>query len=258
MSSHHIESRRDPAGSRHPKQRLRPPSGIDLISEGRREILLELCRNPGASAAEIGEALFLSSGAVRLHLRGLLADGLVEYVTNRGSVGRPRHIYRLTRLGRSLFPSAAEPILIGVLDRLKEQDAAAYLRVMNQVEQAFSEYPLVEPDDDAPLDARLARLEEVMSEFGHECEARLHGDAPEYRVYNCAIFEVARRNPGICEAERRWLAGVFPEQEIELDTWMVNGDLFCRFIGGRPDGSETHRTATMHHSDDVPDSSDNP
>ena len=254
MSSHHIETRVNPARSDRRKPRLRPPSGIDLISEGRREILLELCRNPGASAVEIGEALFLSSGAIRLHLRGLLADGLVEYVTHRGSVGRPRHIYRLTRLGRSLFPSAAEQVLIGVLDRLQEQDPAAYQRVLNEVESAFSDYPIAEPARETTLQSRIDGLDHAMTEFGHECEARLHGDAPEYRVYNCAIFEVARRNPGICEAERRWLAGLFPETEITLDTWMVNGDLFCRFIGGsnRPEG------ATMHSSDELSDPPDNP
>jgi len=233
MSSHHIEDGARPSqrGTR-PAPAFRRPAGIDLISEGRREILIELCRNPGAAAAEIGEALFLSPGAIRLHLRSLLADGLVEYVTHRGGVGRPRHIYRLTRLGRSLFPSASEQILVGMLDRLKERDPAAYDRVLGEIEDSFSEYPLAtDVVTETPVEERVSRLQQVMSEFGHECEARFHGGTPEYRVYNCAIFEVARKNPGICEAERRWLAGLFPETEIALDTWMVNGDLFCRFVG---------------------------
>ncbi len=257
MSSHHIDVRNAHKGAlpRH-RNRHRPPAGIDLISEGRREILLELCRNPGASASEIGESLYLSPGAIRLHLRGLLADGLVEYITHRGSVGRPRHIYRLTRLGRSLFPSASEQILIGVLDRLKEQDAPAYQRVLDEIEGSFTDYPLDGGVQQTPVKARVERLEDLMTEFGHECEARLHGDSPEYRVYNCAVFEVARRNPGICEAERRWLAGLFPESEITLDTWMVNGDLFCRFVGGR--GNEAARATTMHPSDDTPCPPGNP
>ena len=258
MSSHHIEQRKNEPGEvTRQRRRFRPPAGIDLISEGRREILLELCRNPGASASEIGEALFLSSGAIRLHLRALLAAGLVEYVTHRGSVGRPRHIYRLTRLGRTLFPSASEQILIGVLDRLKDRDPDAYQRVLEHIEVAFSEHPLFEAVDETPAQDRVDRLQDVMTEFGHECEARINGATPEYRVYNCAVFEVARKNPGICEAERRWLARLFPESGIELDTWMVNGDLFCRFIGGQPGENEGAAPATMHHPDDVPDPPDN-
>lgn len=232
MASHHIDQAAGgSARSVRRGSRFRQPAGIDLISEGRREILIELCRNPGAAAAEIGESLFLSPGAIRLHLRSLLADGLVEYVTHRGGVGRPRHIYRLTELGRSLFPSASEQILVGLLDRLKEHDTAAYDRVLGEIEESFSEYPLETGSvEETPIEDRVERLQQVMSEFGHECEARLQGGTPEYRVYNCAIFEVARKNPGICQAERRWLAGLFPETEIALDTWMVEGDLFCRFV----------------------------
>lgn len=258
MSSHRIERPNyEPASANRPRRRGRPPAGIDLISEGRREILLELCRNPGASAAEIGESLFLSPGAIRLHLRALLADGLVEYVTHRGSVGRPRHIYRLSRLGRSLFPSASEQILIGVLDRLKEHDSAAYQRVLDEIEGSFIDYPLDSPVVETPIETRIERLEEVMSEFGHECAASVRAGTPEYRVYNCAVFEVARRNPGICEAERRWLAGLFPESGIELDTWMVNGDLFCRFIGGTAESASPGSGTippSQGRTDDLPDS----
>jgi predicted ArsR family transcriptional regulator len=203
------------------------------MPEGKREILVELCRNPGASAADIGETLFLSPGAIRLHLRSLLADGLVEYVTYRGTVGRPKHNYRLTRLGRSLFPSASEQILIGVLDRLQATDEAVYQRVLAEIEGAFSNQAFrSDPVEATPVERRAEQLERIASEFGHECEAAVIDGNPEYRVYNCAIFEVARKNPAICQAERRWLQGFFPEARIELDTWMVEGDLFCRFAGG--------------------------
>jgi DeoR family transcriptional regulator, suf operon transcriptional repressor len=239
MSSHHIE-RVDEASPHASPATFRRPAPLDLMPEGKREILVELCRNPGASASDVGETLFLSPGAVRLHLRALLADGLVEYVTLRGTVGRPRHNYRLTRLGRSLFPSASEQILIGVLDRLQANDAGAYQRVLAEIESAFTSQPFrSEPVGATPVERRAEQLQHIASEFGHECEATVTDGVPEYRVYNCAIFEVARRNPGICQAEHRWLEGFFPETGIELDTWMVHGDLFCRFIAGRADGAST-------------------
>lgn len=199
------------------------------MPEGRREILLELCRNPGASAAEVGEALFLSPGAVRLHLRALLAEGLVEYITYPGAVGRPKHIYRLTRLGRSLFASASEEILITVLDRLQANDPNSYHQLMQEIERAYASVPYEDPTA-IPVEERAATLQERAVEFGHECQAEVVDGRPEWRVYNCAIFEVARKNPAICQAERRWLEGLFPESAIELDTWLVAGDLFCRFV----------------------------
>ncbi len=258
MSSHHIETSDEPAPqrqmSRPSSTSFRRPAGIDLIGEGRRDILVELCRNPGASTAKIGEALFLSPGAVRLHLRGLLADGLVEYGTTRGTVGRPRHIYRLTRLGRSLFPSASEQILIGVLERLKTNDSEAYDRVLQEIEGAFAEQPIRStPVTEMPMEARAEQLESIASEFGHECEARVANGVPEYRVYNCAIYEVARKNPGICEAERRWLEGFFPETSIAMDTWLVRGDLFCRFIGGSKAGDDSRIRDLSEAPDAVPD-----
>lgn len=223
---------------------FRRPAPIDLMPEGRREILLELCRNPGASAAEVGEALFLSPGAVRLHLRALLAEGLVEYVTHPGAVGRPRHIYRLTRLGRSLFASASEAILITVLDRLQEKDPEGYGQLMQEIEQAYAATPYEDPAS-VPVEERARALQQRATEFGHECHAEVaEGDVPEWRVYNCAIFEVARKNPAICQAERRWLEGLFPESSIELDTWLVAGDLFCRFVGA-PRENEDRTTGTI-------------
>jgi DeoR family transcriptional regulator, suf operon transcriptional repressor len=219
---------------------FRRPAGIDLIGEGRREILIELCRNPDVSASDVGERLFLSPGAVRLHLRGLLADGLVEYVAVRGSVGRPRHIYRLTRLGRSLFPSASEQILIGVLERLQSGEPAAYDRVMREIEDAFAVQSVGGDRPSAvPMEQRAEQLETVATKFGHECEATITDGHPEYHVYSCAIFEVARKNPRICEAERRWLERYFPESSVGIESWMVRGDLFCRFRGAPMDDQLT-------------------
>ncbi|HMO54119.1 MAG TPA: winged helix-turn-helix transcriptional regulator [Tepidiformaceae bacterium] len=247
MPSHHTEERATEAAAPPSPASFRRPARIDLMAEGTREILVELCRNPGASAADIGESLFLSPGAVRLHLRALLSEGLVEYVTYRGNVGRPRHSYQLTRLGRSLFPSASEQILVAVLDRLRTADEAVYDRVLQEIETAFTAQPFrTTPVEATPIGRRAEQLQRIASEFGHECEARVSGGRPEYRVYNCAIFEVARKNPAICEAERRWLEGFFPEGPLELDTWMVRGDLFCRFLGGRQSqASQSGETATI-------------
>lgn len=71
-------------------------AGLPIGADGRR---------PGLSAAELGERVGVHATTARFHLQQLEANGLVEPVWERGRVGRPRKLYRV-----SSRPVPADPV----------------------------------------------------------------------------------------------------------------------------------------------------
>src|SRR3954465_5639547 len=77
---------------------------LDAQAGGRRGILFALKKRGQARADELAAHLGITPSAVRQHLTGLLADGLVTFEEQRGGPGRPKHVYRLTPTADALFP----------------------------------------------------------------------------------------------------------------------------------------------------------
>src|SRR5205807_1228612 len=79
---------------------------------------LELARSPLAlSTADIAEALELHPNTVRPHLERMREAGLLDVeVDNRGTVGRPQHLYSLASDSPSLgLEPPVYPVLSGML-----------------------------------------------------------------------------------------------------------------------------------------------
>ncbi|TML43716.1 MAG: ArsR family transcriptional regulator [Actinobacteria bacterium] len=84
-------------------------------------IYLELARSPLAlSTADIAEALELHPNTVRPHLERMREAGLLDVeVDNRGTVGRPQHLYSLASDSPSLgLEPPVYPVLSGMLARV--------------------------------------------------------------------------------------------------------------------------------------------
>ena len=84
-------------------------------------IYLELARSPVAlSTGDIAEALELHPNTVRPHLERMRDAGLLEVeVDNRGTVGRPQHLYSLASDSPSLgLEPPVYPVLSGMLARV--------------------------------------------------------------------------------------------------------------------------------------------
>ncbi|HWQ28893.1 MAG TPA: winged helix-turn-helix transcriptional regulator, partial [Dehalococcoidia bacterium] len=74
------------------------------MQDTRKRILDYLRRHGRATVKDLGEVFGLTSTGIRQHLTVLERDGLVEAREERGKVGRPALVYRLTPLGDNLYP----------------------------------------------------------------------------------------------------------------------------------------------------------
>src|SRR5919204_5570473 len=70
----------------------------------RRSILMLIKKRGEAGAQELADALGITVSAVRQHLAGLLAAGLVTHRQERYGPGRPALRYSLALAGEALFP----------------------------------------------------------------------------------------------------------------------------------------------------------
>jgi DeoR family transcriptional regulator, suf operon transcriptional repressor len=82
------------------------------------DILRYLMRQGEATAQQLAEALAISPQAVRRHLKDLEAEQLLGHQTVQAGMGRPQHVYHLSKTGRSHFPEAYDQFALGLLDTL--------------------------------------------------------------------------------------------------------------------------------------------
>jgi DeoR family transcriptional regulator, suf operon transcriptional repressor len=190
----------------------------------RAAVLLELKKAESLSTKELASRLGVSINAVRHHLKDLEEQQLVVYRRERRGVGAPTLAYRLTQAGEALFPRSYETLLLSLLNAvvraegrgravamLEEQFASAAERVEQELVGAGSEQ-------------RLSAVAKLLSDQGYMAEASTGG----LIEHNCAVQEVARQFPEICEAEARFLSAVL-QADVRRERHILSGCTACEY-----------------------------
>src|SRR3989304_10491539 len=94
----------------------------------RQQILDYLRQHARATVKELDAHLSLTSTGVRQPLTGLEREGLVEAHEERGHVGRPALVYRLTEQGDALYPKAYDQLANILLEEVREGAGAQSLQ----------------------------------------------------------------------------------------------------------------------------------
>src|SRR3982751_4601253 len=91
------------------------------LTEAKRRIVHRLKRGDDATPPELAEALGLTGAAIRQHLDGLAAHGLVASRPRavRGR-GRPASAWALTDLARELFPDRHADLTVELIGSLRQ------------------------------------------------------------------------------------------------------------------------------------------
>jgi DeoR family suf operon transcriptional repressor len=203
---------------------------LDAQAGGRRGILLALKKRGQARADELAAHLGITPSAVRQHLTGLLADGLVVFDEQRGGPGRPKHVYRLTPTADALFPRTYSDLTNELLDyagasRPGLVDELFDMRRQRRVDDARARLAGLAFDD------RVAELTRILDEDGYLADAERLDDG-SWRVveHNCAILGVAERFGQACSSEIGFLREAMPDAEVERTHHMMNGAHMCAYL----------------------------
>jgi predicted ArsR family transcriptional regulator len=173
------------------------------------EDMLDALRRAGSlTVADLIGATGVTATAVRQRLTRLMADGLVERITERRDRGRPNHRYLLTEKGRrhagtnyadlalvlwEEVRSIAEPeVRRGLLKRLAERLAAHYKNSISG----------------DTIDERLESVGHLLGERGVPVEVNREGELPVLTALACPYPGLAEQDRGVCAMEKMLLAEV--------------------------------------------------
>ena len=201
----------------------------------KQSILQYLLKQGEATAQQLATALQISPQATRRHLNELEADELIEYRSIQQGMGRPQHLYQLSREGRSLFPHRYREFAVSFLDALAE--TVGEEQVSKILEKQWQKKALEYRDrvGNGSLQDRVTKLMQLRQEEGYMAE--LHrvsrgGNKQQFILaeHNCAISEVAESYPSVCGHELEMFAEVLPDCTVERTHWINNGEHRCGYL----------------------------
>ena len=205
----------------------------------KQDILQYLLKQGQATAQQLAEALEITAQATRRHLKDLEEEELIEHQSVQTGMGRPNHVYQLSRQGRDRFPHRYSEFTVSLLDALVEtvgeEQTSRVLR--KQWERKAMEYR--QRVGTGSLKERVANLVRLRQEEGymaelHLMETRDSGKDSEQKFilaeHNCAISDVAESFPTVCGHELEMFAAILPDCTVERTHWINDGEHRCGYL----------------------------
>lgn len=194
----------------------------------RQAILDYLRKSSQASIKDLARQLGLTSTGVRQHLTILERDGLIDARDERGRVGRPSLMYRLTAAGDALYPKKYDELANALIEEARALlGADALQRLMKNVAARFAD-SYASRLEGKPSAERLEETARIIEDRGNITESRWSGDDYLIEQHTCPFWDVATRNSAVCAMDVefvRRLAGA----DARLSTSLLRGDSCCTF-----------------------------
>lgn len=200
------------------------------MSEARQDLLLALKKAGEARAEDLAATLGVTVSAVRQQLDALQAEGLVTYREERGSRGRPKHHYLLTREAEGFFPKAYGGLTNELLGYVTDADPT----LVDAIFERRRERRTVEAQarvEGKPFAEQVAELARILDEDGYLADFEALPDGT-FRIteHNCAVLDVAERYGKACSSEIAFLRDVLPSASVERVSHMIAGAHSCAYV----------------------------
>ncbi len=211
---------------------------MTLGSSTKDDILQHLLKQGQATAQELAEQLSVSPQAVRRHLKDLETEELIQFQSVQSGMGRPMHVYRLSRTGRDRFPNRHDEFAVDLLGTLAAtvgpEEMQSILRQQWQrkaleYQRQIGQGALVERVEAL---TRLRQAEGYMAEYYPVPADADPRQAHEFILteYNCAISHVAESFPSVCGHELEMFALALQDCQVQRTHWIVDGEHRCGYL----------------------------
>ncbi|SHM24813.1 transcriptional regulator [Roseibium suaedae] len=200
------------------------------MSDRTRTRLLHALKLSGPqTAAELASAQSVTPVAVRQHLDGLLADGLVLFEDVKGTVGRPKRQWSLTEAGHRQFPDNHSGLILNLLDGLKEiYGESGVEQLISHREQSSRRTYGEALRGKETLKERLEALAELRSREGYMASVEQQGNGFLLIENHCSICAAATACQGFCRSEMRLFQDVLGEGvSLSREEHLLSGGRRC-------------------------------
>ncbi len=196
------------------------------------QILLLLKSKGPAQTKALAEAVGVTRQAARLQMEKLAAEGLVEHVTERMGVGRPRRSWSLTALGNGRFPDTHAQMTVELIEAIRGEFGDEGMdRLVKRREQATQVGYRKALDGAASLEERLDRLAQVRAAEGYMAEWSRREDGAYLLIENhCPICAAASACQGFCRSELALFETMLAPARVERAEHILAGARRCAYL----------------------------
>lgn len=196
------------------------------------QILLLLKSKGPAQTKAIAEAMGVTRQAARLQMEKLQSEGLVEHVTERLGVGRPRRSWSLSDEGNARFPNTHAQLTVELLEAVRSEFGEDGLdRLVSRREQATEIGYRKALADAGTLEQRLERLAAVRAAEGYMAEWSRTPDGAYLLIENhCPICAAASACQGFCRSELALFRAMLAPAQVERAEHILAGARRCAYL----------------------------
>lgn len=194
----------------------------------RQQILDYLRRQGRATVKELDAFLNLTSTGVRQHLTVLEREGMVEAQEERGHVGRPALLYRLTAKGDALYPKKYDQLANVLLEEVRQLAGSQALQTLLRRAAGRFADPYQARLEGRPLADRVDEAARIIRERGSEADCVQEGDDWLIRQFTCPFPQVAGQNSCVCALDVEFVRQLVGA-DARLTTSLLRGDHACTY-----------------------------
>lgn len=203
----------------------------------RDQILRHIRGHREVTVAQLAATLGLSPQAIRRHLDGLRADGLIDVRQERHGVGRPSLLFFATDRGEELAGRTYLQLLSRLFRHLEKLDTAQVSgatgqQVVDQVFSGIAEEVAADHRSEVrgeTLDQRVAEVSHALSGEGIVDGWSKDGDAFHLVNGDCPYLRLAEMSDAACNADLHSIE-LLVGARVEQTKRIVDGAPICEYI----------------------------
>lgn len=196
------------------------------------QILLLLKSQGPAQTKALAEAVGVTRQAARLQMEKLAAEGLVEHVTERMGVGRPRRSWSLSEKGHQRFPDSHAQMTLELIEGIRGEFGEEGMdRLIKRRERATEVGYRLALDGADTLEDRLERLAQVRAAEGYMAEWSRQDDGSYLLIENhCPICAAAKACQGFCRSELALFETMLAPAKVERVEHILADARRCAYL----------------------------
>lgn len=181
-----------------------------------------------ATVASLAEALNLTPISIRHHLNTLQGEGLVRVEVERQSVGRPRHVYRLTQEAQRYFPNNYHMLVGRLLDEMKATLSPEQIEqiIDNMAAHVAAQYGGKQLG--GTLEQRLQRLVDILGAEGFMAAVQRIDGNTVLTELNCPYVYIGQKHPEVCRIDHTIIRSILG-RDVQQTSCVLHGDRSCTF-----------------------------
>jgi predicted ArsR family transcriptional regulator len=207
------------------------------VESTRDQILRHIRGHREVSVLQLAQALNLSPQAVRRHLDGLRADGLIDVRQERHGVGRPAMLFFATQRGEEIGGRTYLQLLSRMFRHLEKLDAgqaggATGRQVVEQVFSGIAEEVAADHQAEVrgeTLDQRVEEVSRALQGEGIVDGWSKEGDAFHLVNGECPYLRLAEMSEAACNADRHSIE-LLVGADVQQTRRIVEGAPVCEYI----------------------------